>query len=444
MTLAQIPNAHLDDDPYFPFAIRNFKFPMSKIALRVSHLGKKYRIGARQQARRLLGDQIIASVKRPAQRVASFLRANGNGNGAPSEENFWALRDVSFEIPHGEAVGIIGRNGAGKSTLLKILSRITKPTTGRVELFGRVGALLEVGTGFHSELTGRENIFLTGAILGMKRAEIAHKFDEIVAFAEIKEFIDTPVKHYSSGMFMRLGFAVAAHLDPEILVVDEVLAVGDAAFQKKCLGKMSDVAKAGRTVLFVSHDLTAVQALCTRAIRLGHGQLMGMGTAPEQVAAYLAEHRGPMQNDLDHPLELTPRTRVLRFAFSPNPVVSGEAVALHVELQSARAMRIDEMAALIFDSLNRRVALIDLRHAGETLRTNGQDTLKLCASLDALPLVEGEYRVAFWIRSDDATRLVNDVINLNLIASVRAGDFVPYHAMLRGIVALDYTVTREA
>jgi lipopolysaccharide transport system ATP-binding protein len=416
---------------------------MSLVALRVSQLGKRYRIGARQENRALLGDQIVASVKRPAQRMASFLRSNGNGNGAHSTENFWALKDVSFEVSHGEAMGIIGRNGAGKSTLLKILARITKPTTGRVELYGRVGALLEVGTGFHSELTGRENIFLTGAVLGMRRAEILAKFDEIVEFAGIQEFIDTPVKRYSSGMFMRLGFAVAAHLDPEILVVDEVLAVGDAAFQKKCLGKMSDVAKAGRTVLFVSHDLTAIQALCTRAIRLGHGQLVGMGPAPEQVAEYLAETQGQMQNDLDHPLELSPRTQLVRFGFAPNPVISGASLEFVVELESTRTMRIDEMAAIIFDSLNRRVAMIDLRRAGEALRVNGEHSLKLRALLDSIPLVEGEYRVAFYIRSDEVTRMVNDVVNLSIVPAVSEGDFVPYHAMARGVVALEYDVTSE-
>jgi lipopolysaccharide transport system ATP-binding protein len=189
------------------------------------------------------------------------------------EEVLWALKDVSFSVAPGEVVGIVGRNGAGKSTLLKVLSRITKPTTGEVDLYGRVGSLLEVGTGFHPELTGRENIFLNGAILGMKRSHIERKFDEIVAFAEVEKFLDTPVKRYSSGMYVRLAFAVAAHLEPEILIVDEVLAVGDASFQKKCLGKIGDVAKDGRTVLFVSHNMAAVKALCTRAMLLDGGRV---------------------------------------------------------------------------------------------------------------------------------------------------------------------------
>ena len=209
----------------------------------------------------------------------------------PKEETFWALEDVSLEVKEGEVLGLIGRNGAGKTTLLKILSRITKPTTGWGEIHGRVGSLLEVGTGFHPELTGRENTFLSGAILGMGKSEIARKFDEIVAFAELEKFIDTPVKHYSSGMYVRLAFAVAAHLEPEILFVDEVLAVGDAAFQKKCLGKMGNVSRQGRTIIFVSHNITALRALCTRLIWLEAGQVKANGDLGEIINHYLQNHR---------------------------------------------------------------------------------------------------------------------------------------------------------
>src|ERR1700738_407031 len=258
---------------------------MSDTAIQVDGLGKQYLIGKRQARYGSFRESLTETVARPFRAARSLVTRNGNGNGhltsdqlltsdfgsSPSGDTIWALKDVSFEVTRGEIVGIIGRNGAGKSTLLKVLSRITEPTTGAVDIYGRVGSLLEVGTGFHPELTGRENIFLNGAILGMRRAEIERKFDEIVAFAQIERFLDTQVKHYSSGMYMRLAFSVAAHLEPEILLVDEVLAVGDAAFQKKCLGKMGDVAKEGRTVLFVSHNMTAIRSLCRRVLWLDNG-----------------------------------------------------------------------------------------------------------------------------------------------------------------------------
>jgi lipopolysaccharide transport system ATP-binding protein len=253
---------------------------MSDLAIRVENLSKAYRITHRSEAKRYktLQEDLMALPRR--------LWAMARGR-SESHKTFWALEDVSFEVKEGEVMGIIGRNGAGKSTLLKILSRITEPTKGRAEIYGRVGSLLEVGTGFHPELTGRENIYLSGAVLGMTREEVKRKFDEIVAFAEVEEFIDTPAKRYSSGMYVRLGFAVAAHLEPEILLVDEVLAVGDAAFQKKCLGKMGDVAKQGRTVLFVSHNMGAIQRLCKRAIWIDSGRIMADGDAPSVVGQYI-------------------------------------------------------------------------------------------------------------------------------------------------------------
>jgi lipopolysaccharide transport system ATP-binding protein len=259
---------------------------MSDIAIRVENLSKRYRIGRAQQRHDTLRDALTATLQRF--RLPIFPRSNvPTSQPSNGEDTIWALRDVSFEVKRGEVVGIIGRNGAGKSTLLKILSRITEPTEGRAEIHGRVGSLLEVGTGFHPELTGRENIYLNGAILGMRRAEIDRKFDEIVAFAEIEKFLDTPVKRYSSGMYVRLAFAVAAHLEPEILLVDEVLAVGDAAFQKKCLGKMGDVVKEGRTVLFVSHNMAAVRSLCYRSILLDGGKLIIDGLTESTVTHYL-------------------------------------------------------------------------------------------------------------------------------------------------------------
>jgi lipopolysaccharide transport system ATP-binding protein len=245
----------------------------------IENVSKRYRIGGLHPGFLTFRGLLEGAVRAPFRRRKS-------GNGMDAQRTLWALKDINLEVQQGELVGIIGHNGAGKSTLLKILSRITKPTTGRVALYGRVGSLLEVGTGFHPELTGRENIYLNGAILGMRRTEIARNFDEIVAFAEVEKFIDTPVKHYSSGMYLRLAFSVAAHLEPEILLVDEVLAVGDMAFQQKCLGKMEDVTAAGRTVLFVSHNLGAVKELCQRAVVLKDGAVVFRGSAVEGVAYY--------------------------------------------------------------------------------------------------------------------------------------------------------------
>jgi len=261
---------------------------MSDIAIRVEDLSKQYRIGAKQEGYRTLRDTMTGALVSPFRRARRLL--SGEAHGATKlKETIWALKDVTFEIKQGEVVGIIGRNGAGKTTLLKILSRITEPTQGYAEIRGRVGSLLEVGTGFHPELTGLENIYLNGAILGMKKAEIEQKFDEIVDFAEIEKFINTPVKHYSSGMYVRLAFSVAAHLEPEILLVDEVLAVGDVAFQKKCLGKMGVVAKAGRTVLFVSHNMNAILNLCERALLIKNGEVLFFGNTQEAVDLYLSE-----------------------------------------------------------------------------------------------------------------------------------------------------------
>jgi lipopolysaccharide transport system ATP-binding protein len=260
---------------------------MSDTVIRATGLGKRFVIGHRVQNNGLFSDAMVGAVRRFLSKGKSVLKGNPGDAGDVFEE-FWALRDINFEIKRGELVSIIGHNGAGKSTLLKILSRITEPTTGRIEIDGRVTSLLEVGTGFHPELTGRENVFLNGAILGMTRAEVRQRFDEIVAFAGVEKFIDTPVKRYSVGMYARLAFAVAAHLEAEILVIDEVLAVGDAEFQKRCLNRMSEVASSGRTVLFVSHNLGAVSALTRRAIVLRAGQLTFDGPVQAALAHYTA------------------------------------------------------------------------------------------------------------------------------------------------------------
>ena len=258
---------------------------MSDVVIHVDNLGKCYRIGERERYL-ALRDVLTRAIKAPARLFKPRKSASSNGNGNGDHSHIWALKDVSFDIRQGEVVGIIGRNGAGKSTLLKILARVTKPTRGYADIRGQKGTILEVGTGFHPELSGRENVFLSGAILGMSKDEIRRKFDEIVDFAEVEKFIDTPLKHYSTGMQMRLAFAVAAHLEPEILLVDEVLSVGDIEFQKKCLGKMGDVAKSGRTILFVSHQMNQVRRLCDRAVWVDGGQIRKQGSVAPVLGAY--------------------------------------------------------------------------------------------------------------------------------------------------------------
>src|ERR1022692_1707049 len=264
---------------------------MSHPAITIENLGKRYTI----DHQRASGDGMRHAIEGAIRSPLAWLRSSRQKK--LQSVDVWALKDVSFQVKQGEVIGIIGSNGAGKSTLLKILSRITQPTEGRICIDGRIASLLEVGTGFHQELTGRENIFLNGAILGMTRAEIVRKFDEIVAFAEVEEFLDTPVKRYSSGMYVRLAFAVAAHLDPEILIVDEVLAVGDAAFQQKCMGRMREVGRSGSTILFVSHNMSAVESLCTRAILLDHGKVAMDGGVHQLVQEY---HRRVLQTPGDN------------------------------------------------------------------------------------------------------------------------------------------------
>ncbi|HEX9637376.1 MAG TPA: ABC transporter ATP-binding protein, partial [Acidobacteriota bacterium] len=296
---------------------------MNDLAIRAENLSKQYQIGALQKRHATLRNQLGEGLR-------DLFRRRDSKREKPT---IWALKDVSFEVKSGEIVGIIGRNGAGKSSLLKILSRITYPTRGRLTIQGRVGSLLEVGTGFHPELTGRENIYLNGAILGMSRFEINRKFDEIVAFAEVEKFIDTPVKRYSSGMYVRLAFSVAAHLEPEILLVDEVLAVGDAAFQRKCLGLMGEVAGHGRTVLFVSHNMAAVMQLTRRGLLLDGGRLAAHGPTGEVVQQYLAslhEQSGTVYEVLERPRPYAELTRAVEFVRlelegAPTAFVSAEA-----------------------------------------------------------------------------------------------------------------------
>ncbi len=303
-----------------------------KPVVRINDVSKRYRLGARQASYGTLRDSLTGAAGAPLR----WLRKKA---GKSERETLWALKNVNFTVNPGEVVGIIGRNGAGKSTLLKIISRITEPTSGSIELWGRVASLLEVGTGFHPELSGRENIFLNGAILGMKKTEIVRKFDQIVEFSEIERFIDTPVKHYSSGMFVRLAFAVAAHLEPEILIVDEVLAVGDVEFQKKCLGKMNSVAQAGRTVLIVSHNLPIINKLCERALLLTDGKVGLEGKTPDVVAEYLKLGGGQAGERTWEGSEQAPGNERVRL--QAVRVNSGGAVTAHIDIDKEISVEVD-------------------------------------------------------------------------------------------------------
>lgn len=364
---------------------------MADTVIHVDKLGKRYQINEMKAAYGTLRDALITAAR------AQFRK--GLNQGASRFQEFWALQDVSFEVKQGEVLGIIGRNGAGKSTLLKILSRITEPTIGCIRMRGRVRALLEVGTGFHPELTGRENIYLNGVILGMKRAEIDRKFDEIVEFAELQQFLDTPVKRYSSGMYTRLAFSVAAHLEPEILIIDEVLAVGDAVFQRKCLGKMGAVAREGRTVLFVSHNMAAVQTLCTRALVLQNGTIVVDDSAPAAVAAYLSylesaatqelttrtERRGKGQIRLTH-------VAAFRADHTPvGPLATGHPARFVFDLSAMRSGM--SCSFTIYDYLGQPVTFFDsAMHSSADVVVPAQGPRFLC-EIDELPLLPGRYRI---------------------------------------------------
>jgi lipopolysaccharide transport system ATP-binding protein len=379
---------------------------MSDVAIRVEGLSKRHRIGARVRAYKTLRESLTAAASAGLNRARSAFRRRGDAASAgDAPDTFWALKDVSFEVNRGEAVGVIGRNGAGKSTLLKILSRITEPTEGFVDLHGRVGSLLEVGTGFHPELTGRENIFLNGAILGMRRADIDRRFDEIVAFADVERFIDTPVKHYSSGMYLRLAFAVAAHLEPEILVVDEVLAVGDSGFQRKCLGKMQKVADEGRTVLFVSHDMTAMSHLTSRVIWLDQGRVEQEGRTGEVIFDYAKQktsgvdvrHRRDRQGDgsirIDSLALLDEEGNEVGHVATGETLIIALGYRSEVEEIVARDLWLD---LRFTDPLNAPVATFSTRFAPtETVRAGGTGTLT--CTIPRVMLASEVYGIDLWL-----------------------------------------------
>lgn len=405
---------------------------MSDVAIRVEGLGKQYRLGGAQERYSTLRDQIgkWTSVRRLLRRARR----------SAARPTFWALKDVSFEVNRGEVVGIIGRNGAGKSTLLKILSQITEPTEGGADIYGRVSSLLEVGTGFHPELTGRENIYLNGAILGMPRSEIVRKFDEIVAFAAVERFIDTPVKFYSSGMYMRLAFAVAAHLEPEILIVDEVLAVGDAGFQKKCIGKLGDVARGGRTVLFVSHNMAAVQALCQTAILLRAGRVAKMGPSANLVLEYARE--GVTSRPVGDRTPLGPDIQLVKIGFTPDVFPSGSGAVLAVELRANAETVIEHLCGLLQTLTNIRAAVVDFRSASGPYRLRKGQTLRVEADVPRLNLVEGEYKVGLFLSCGTTTADFLDLASVQVTPAQRQSGITPYSAAYRGFLELDYSAPR--
>jgi lipopolysaccharide transport system ATP-binding protein len=368
--------------------------------LTIQNLGKCYRVQAGKGPRtaygyRTLRDDLMAWLKAPL----GWFR---NGAATPASHDFWALDNVSFQVNKGEVVGIIGHNGAGKSTLLKILSRITKPTRGEVHLRGRVGSLLEVGTGFHPELTGRENIFLNGAILGMRRHEIQRKFGQIVEFAEIEQFLDTPVKRYSSGMYVRLAFAVAAHLEPEILIVDEVLAVGDVSFQRKCMGRMREVGRSGSTILFVSHNMPAIEALCTRAVLMDHGKIAMDGAVHDLVQEYhrrvLNAHGdvGSTLSELDSPTRVQKIFRsatLLDGAGEPtNFLPVGGRFHLRLVLDAPVTVEAPTVTVGIDDNLGQRILSLQTPLTNPVLTRLQQPGVLDCA-VESLPLAPGDYWV---------------------------------------------------
>ena len=379
---------------------------MSNIAIDVVGLGKKYHIGSAQKSHYRLTDQVADTFMAPFRRAGKLLRGQA-ASAAELDEIIWALKDVSFQIKPGEVVGIIGRNGVGKSTLLRILAGITDPTEGYADIYGRVGSLLEVGTGFHPELTGRENIFLNGAILGMKKVEIERKLDEIVAFAEIDKFLDTPVKHYSSGMHVRLAFSVAAHLEPEILLVDEVLAVGDMAFQRKCLGKMDDVAQAGRTVVFVSHNMGLLQTLCKRGIFLQRGVVDTDGTITQAVDAYLQTLEQVRSQDLSKRTDRKGQGKSRLIGAEVTNNHNGSPSILKTGHPARFVFQVDAhipgMACNfnVYDTIGQPVTSFQSRVRGPEDSSDPGNGLKFVCELDELLLLPGRYRVDVAIIGDN-------------------------------------------
>jgi lipopolysaccharide transport system ATP-binding protein len=406
---------------------------MSLPIIEVEGLSKLYKLGS-------IGSTSLRDEINRRWAAANIFRRNRTAvetASSASYKEFWALRDISFSVQPGEVLGIIGRNGAGKSTLLKILSRITEPTLGRALLRGRVASLLEVGTGFHPDLTGRENMYINGAILGMTRAEIRRKFDEIVAFAEIERFIDTPVKRYSSGMYVRLAFAVAAHLDPEILIVDEVLAVGDSAFQKKCIGKIQSIASdSRRTVIFVSHNMQAMEYLSSQILHLEQGRVVGFGGVSAMIAEYVRRMADERATSLSS--ELTDGLKLLEFRIQPNPITTGDPAKFEISIKAENQITIYDLQMVLNDPTGFRIAMIDLRDARGPYRLNAGQKVAFSGEIARLPLVSGSYGAGIVLRTGHEQHEFYNRFYVEVRPQPPRGQLVPYAAQYQGTTALDY------
>ena len=379
---------------------------MSNVAIRCEGLSKRYRVGASYERYKALRDVITDAATAPFRRIRTR-NTSGNGNHHSVIDNgyIWALDDVSLEIQAGDVVGIVGRNGVGKTTLLKVLSRITKPTRGHAQVNGRVGSLLEVGTGFHPELTGRENIFLNGAILGMRKSEIKRKFDEIVAFAEVEKFIDTPVKRYSSGMYVRLAFGVAAHMETEVLLVDEVLAVGDARFQRKCFDKMREIGTEGRTILFVSHNMSAIRSICKQALILEKGRVVGQGEINHTVDQYLSQINSQLATG--ETVETSNfRVTSVQVGSVAGPVIKTfDPVQVKVQFVPKTEIRDPGLYVSILTMDSRRLAGLDLKDFIEATALPAGEATELGFTIESLPLMPGTYQLEIHLK-DMARHLV--------------------------------------
>ncbi|HYC84368.1 MAG TPA: ABC transporter ATP-binding protein [Chryseosolibacter sp.] len=388
-----------------------------KPILEVQHLSKKFMIRHETETYLTLRERLVNTFRRSAN----------------SMEEFWALDDVSFQVSQGESIGIIGRNGAGKSTLLKVLSRITVPTKGRIVKRGSIASLLEVGTGFHPELTGRENVYLNGSLLGMKRAQIRAVFDEIVDFSGVEKFLDTPLKHFSTGMQLRLAFAVAAFLDPEILVIDEVLAVGDAEFQKKCLRKMEDVNNSGRTILFVSHDLDAVERLCKSAMILAKGRLVTCGPSSKVISDYLSEN----EDVSFKPVNLSSNSVLEVLSFKNTAVVSGASLEFTLRIRSREPKRLDltDLAFLFYNYKRQRVGIFDLRPFFQSFQTSG-DFVEYTGVINRFNVIEGNYYVGLFYGINGRHGDLYDLTRIQVKGDTNM-TIKPYHPQYRGFVELN-------